>query len=150
MKIRKEQIQSFDEVRLPDFVDEMVGHLKEFTPLHSQSLGEDGVRHLIGVSIARAKRHEVTHRAAVRFYLETVILFGIDFDTDPQITLDPNQPSEDAVISTLAHEMGHAQYTQRTITPNGLTKDEFVKEKTQAQLEDEGDATLTQAQYKSA
>src|SRR5262245_55903238 len=84
MKIRNKQIQSFDEVRMPDFVDEMVGHLKAFTPLHSQSLGEDGVRHLIAVSIARAKRHEFTHRAAVRFYLETVILLGIDFDTDPQ------------------------------------------------------------------
>ncbi|MCY2992010.1 MAG: hypothetical protein NTY19_29640 [Planctomycetota bacterium] len=84
MIIRKEQKLVFEEARLPDFEDYMVEHLKDFSPLHSQSLGEESIRGLIQMGVERAKKHGFTRRGPVKFYIETIILLGIAFDTDPQ------------------------------------------------------------------
>jgi hypothetical protein len=84
LKIRAAQLETFEQVRLPEFEDSMVEHMKEFSPLHSKSLGEEGMRTLIRAGLERAKKHGFTQRNTVRFYLETNILLGIDFDTDPQ------------------------------------------------------------------
>ena len=84
MIIRKQQLQSLEEVRSPAFDDFMVNHLRDFTPLHWQSLGEAGIRNLITAGIQHAKAHGLTHRGPVRFYIESIVLLGIDFDTDPQ------------------------------------------------------------------
>jgi len=85
--IRKQQIELFEEVRSPEFEDYMVAHLKDFTPLHSASLREPGIRTLISVGIERARKYGFTWRGPVKFYIETMILLGVDFDTDPQYPL---------------------------------------------------------------
>jgi hypothetical protein len=82
--IRQEQIDALEEVRLPDFENAMVGHLKDFAPMHWESLGEEGIRNLIQIGVKRAATHGFTRRGPVRFYIETIILLGIGFDTDPQ------------------------------------------------------------------
>jgi hypothetical protein len=82
--IRKEQMQAMEEARSPEFDDYMVVHLEDFSPLHSKSLGEAGIRTLIRVGMERAKKHGFTHRGPVKFYIESMILLGVDFDTDPQ------------------------------------------------------------------
>jgi hypothetical protein len=82
--IRKQQIEVFEEVRSPQFDDYMVAHLKDFTPLHSASLREAGIRKLISVGIEQARRYGFTWRGPVKFYIEAMILLGVDFDTDPQ------------------------------------------------------------------
>lgn len=84
MIIRDEQIEAFEEVRMPEFEDRMVEHLAEFSPLHSKSLGEKGIRGLIRTAMQRAENHGLTRKGPVKFYIETTILLGIDFDTDPQ------------------------------------------------------------------
>ncbi|HEV2764364.1 MAG TPA: hypothetical protein VGV38_15395 [Pyrinomonadaceae bacterium] len=84
MLIRREQMRALEEVRMPEFEDFMVAHLREFSPLHSKSLGEAGIRALVNVGVGRARQHMFTHRATVKFYIETMILLGVDFDTDPQ------------------------------------------------------------------
>ncbi|MEO8125592.1 MAG: hypothetical protein ABI822_00795 [Bryobacteraceae bacterium] len=84
MIIRAEQIHTLEEVRMPEFANFMVEHLKDFTPLHSKSLGETGIRELIRLGAERAKGHGFTFRGPVKFYIETAILLGIDFVTDPQ------------------------------------------------------------------
>jgi hypothetical protein len=100
LQIRKEQMLVLEEARLPEFENYMVEHLKDFSPLHSKSLGEAGIRTLIRVGMERAKEHEFTHRGPVKFYIETMILLGVDFDSDPQypwpgkILLDPLIPDQ--------------------------------------------------------
>jgi hypothetical protein len=100
MIIRKEQMQALEEARLPEFEDYMVVHLKDFSLLHSESLGEAGIRALLRVGMERAKKHGFTHRGPVKFYIETMILLGVDFDTDPQypgpgeILRDPLMPDQ--------------------------------------------------------
>lgn len=84
MIIREEQLASLEEIRLPDFEHFMVEHLADYSPLHSTSLGEPGIRKLIRAGVERAERHRFTHRGPVKFYIEAMILLGADFDTDPQ------------------------------------------------------------------
>jgi hypothetical protein len=65
------------------------------------------------------------------------------------ITLDPNKgTSADNVVTMLSHEMGHAKFTPTNVTPNRRTRAEYVRDKVQSNLEDEGEATLTQIEYK--
>jgi hypothetical protein len=42
------------------------------------------IQTLITVAPARSQRKGFSRRASVRFYIETAILLGIDFETDPQ------------------------------------------------------------------
>lgn len=84
MIIRGDQVAVFERTDTLDFEDFMVEHLKSFSPLHSRALGESGIRSLIRAGRERADRHRFTKKGPVRFYIETAILFGIDFDTDPQ------------------------------------------------------------------
>jgi hypothetical protein len=84
LKIRTQQIEAFEAVNTPDFEDFMVEHLKGFSPLHSEALGEKGIRKLIRMGVERAKKHGFTRRGPVKFYIETMILLGCAFDADPQ------------------------------------------------------------------
>ena len=65
------------------------------------------------------------------------------------ITLDPTTGSSDQnIVTMLSHEMGHAKYTAPNISPSGRTREQYIRDSNQAQLEDEGEATLSQIQYK--
>ena len=84
MFIRKAQLRAFEDTRLPEFETFTVSHLATFSPLHSASLGDLGIRALIRAGIDRAAKHGFTFRWTVNFYIECMILLGADFDTDPQ------------------------------------------------------------------
>jgi hypothetical protein len=82
--IRRAQLQRFEDAAVPEFEALMVTHLARFSPLHSVSLGDAGIRTLIRDGVARAAPHGFTARSTVRFYIECMVLLGADFDTDPQ------------------------------------------------------------------
>lgn len=84
LTIRAEQMGVLDQAARKRFEDEMVAHLKGFTPEHSEVLGEPGVRRLIGFAVERAGGHGFRLRGPIRFYLELILMIGSDFDTDPQ------------------------------------------------------------------
>jgi len=77
-------MEAFERVRLPGFEDYMVGHLEEFNPFLSNILGDGGIRTLIRAAMKRAADQGFTHRGPVKFFIETAILLGIEFDSDPQ------------------------------------------------------------------
>jgi uncharacterized Zn-binding protein involved in type VI secretion len=66
------------------------------------------------------------------------------------ITIDPNQRGNaPSIVQSLSHESGHAMYTLPPQTPTtGLTRDQYVSQNTQNNLDDEGEATLTNAQVR--
>ena len=66
------------------------------------------------------------------------------------ITIDPNEAGDPAAVAqTLAHESGHARYTQDPyVPPAGLTKDQYVSKNANSNLKDEGEATMTNAQVR--
>jgi len=84
LRIRKEQMKVFEEVALRNFEDEMVQHIKQFTPKHSEIIGEKVVQQVVRTGMERAKKYGLTNRGPVRFYIEMMFMFGSDFDTDPQ------------------------------------------------------------------
>jgi uncharacterized Zn-binding protein involved in type VI secretion len=61
------------------------------------------------------------------------------------ITIDPNQRGNaSSIVQSLSHESGHAMYTLPPQTPTtGLTRDQYVSQNTQNNLDDEGEATLS-------
>ncbi len=84
LKIRDEQMRAFElETGLEEFEREMIIHLKDFAPKHSELLGEDGVRRVMRRGIEGAKGYGFTNRGPVRLYTELMFMFGSAFDTDP-------------------------------------------------------------------
>jgi hypothetical protein len=82
--IRYEQLETMRQAALRDFEDYMVQHLHGFIPRLEKVLGDAGLRQVIHYGIARARPYGFTSRACVRFFIETILLFGAEFDTDPQ------------------------------------------------------------------
>ena len=82
--IRQEQTEAFREKHLQKFEDEMVEHLKGFSPQHCKVAGEPAVRQVIRMGIENAGKYGFTNRGPVRFYIELMFMLGSYFDTDPQ------------------------------------------------------------------
>ena len=83
MIIRDDQFGVFNDTMVRNLEDRMVRHLQEFSPQHSDVIGEPGVRQVVRRGLARADKHRFTYRGPVRLYLELVYMFGSDFDIDP-------------------------------------------------------------------
>jgi hypothetical protein len=84
LTIRQEQVDAFRQHHLQKFEDEMVEHLKKFSPSHWRAIGEHSGRRVIRLGIEQAKKYGFTHRGPVRFYVEMMFMFGSYFDSDPQ------------------------------------------------------------------
>jgi hypothetical protein len=66
LKIRKEQMEVFEQAAIRNFEDEMVQHLKKFSPRHCDVIGEDNVREVIRLGIERGKKYNLTNREIAR------------------------------------------------------------------------------------
>jgi hypothetical protein len=82
--ISKSQMKVFGEAARRRFEDKMVEHLGRFSPPLSTAVGECQLRRVVRLGIERAGSHGFTHQGPVRLYLELMLLFGCDFDTDPR------------------------------------------------------------------
>jgi len=82
--IRQEQTEAFRQHHLQKFEDEMVEHLKKFSPQQCRVAGEPAVRQVIRMGIENGGKYGFTNRGPLRFYIELMFMFGSYFDTDPQ------------------------------------------------------------------
>ncbi len=82
--VRAEQMNVFKEAALRSFKDEMLVHLREFSPPLFNAAGEEQMREAIQLGVGWASTYGFTFRGPVRLYLEHMLLFGSHFDTDPQ------------------------------------------------------------------
>jgi hypothetical protein len=80
--IRKRQMAVFEQVEIKKFVDCMVIHLKKFFPKQCEALGEPGLRETVQHGIKRAKAYGITSKRDVYKYVDLMVVFGRDFDTD--------------------------------------------------------------------
>jgi hypothetical protein len=85
LRVRDEQMKVFEKVALRNFEDEMVVHFHQFAKRHCEVIGDENVREVIRLGMERAKMYGLTNRGQVRFYIELIFMFGIAFDTDPQL-----------------------------------------------------------------
>ncbi|HEV8591284.1 MAG TPA: hypothetical protein VGQ55_04210 [Pyrinomonadaceae bacterium] len=81
--IRKEQLEVMEAAAAVSFEDRLIEHIKQFAPLHTQTIGDEVVRSSVHDGIERAKKYGFTKQGPVRFFVELMIMFGTDFDTDP-------------------------------------------------------------------
>jgi hypothetical protein len=122
IQIRPAQLETFERNALRQFEDEMVVHLKKFHPSHASAAGEEGLRRMIRTGIERAKAYGFTLRGPVQFYLEQMMIYGHDYDTDPLLpwagrALGSGGPNELDRADRM-HELA-LDYHARAVGPNG-------------------------------
>ncbi|HEX5748948.1 MAG TPA: hypothetical protein VFZ09_22095 [Archangium sp.] len=114
LRITKEQLQVFRRLSRQSFVEEMLGHLHQFTPVHARSLRPKTLRSIIELGIQRANGHGWTQRGPVRLYIEVMFTLGSDFDSDPQFPWAATilgQELADELQGIRAHELYRATST---------------------------------------
>lgn len=84
MIIRQASEVAFQKMALTAFEDEMVKHCREFAPTICKPLSREQLRSAIRHGMAQAQTKGFTRRGSVQFYLDTMLLFGSGFATDPQ------------------------------------------------------------------
>lgn len=83
LTIQQEQIEAMQKMRERDFQERLARHLKLIYP--TLVPGDVDLETLIYWNIARASEYEVVTEADIARYLEYVIFFGEQFDTDPDL-----------------------------------------------------------------
>jgi hypothetical protein len=84
LQIRREQMDVFRAAARQSFEDEMVLHLSEFSPSLAKTLRVEQLHDVVRLGMERAAGYGFDHRGPVRLFLESMLLFGSYFDTDPQ------------------------------------------------------------------
>jgi hypothetical protein len=85
MIIRDAQMAAFEEYSVRAFEDEMVAHASSFAPELSRIVGADAMREVVRVGLERGRSYGFFNRGPLRLYIELMLAFGSDFDTDPQL-----------------------------------------------------------------
>jgi hypothetical protein len=85
LTIRKEQLAVFGPLGKNAFEDRVVAHIKKVFPEQSQTLGEPKLRETIQYGTQRAAAHRIISERDVCKYIDLMILYGRDFDKDPNL-----------------------------------------------------------------
>jgi hypothetical protein len=83
--IRDAQLQALSDAARRRFEDELVAHTREFAPRLFDLRGEACMRGVVRDGMARARTAGFVERGPVRFWVELMLAFGRDWDTDPQL-----------------------------------------------------------------
>jgi len=81
--IRKKQIEALAAAATGGFETELVYHIKTFAPRHSEVVGVEAIRKTVRRGMERARAYGFTNRGPSRFFVELMVMFGSQFDTDP-------------------------------------------------------------------
>jgi len=84
LKIRQAQMDSLSEVMLGQFEDRMLRHLRAACPEETQDISEPELRSTIRAGMDSAAKYDITSEVDIRRYLECVVVYGQDFDTNPK------------------------------------------------------------------
>lgn len=84
IRMRREQMASFEQEALRPFENEMMAHGKAFAPELCAVIGDDQLLLAVRGSIGRARGYGFSFRGPIRLVVEMMFLFGSAFDTDPQ------------------------------------------------------------------
>jgi len=103
MKIRTEQMETFEQAARQRFEEEMVEHSKNFAPPICEVIGDDQLRVALRSAMTRAGSYGFTYRGPIRLFIEMMFLCGSSFDTDPQY------PAIAGVLRSPADQMDRAE-----------------------------------------
>ncbi len=82
--ISKKQFDKMAEAGTLEFEANMLRHIRQFSPLHTQTRDDETLRKLIRLGKHNAAEYGFSRMGPVRFFIELMILLGAYFDTDPQ------------------------------------------------------------------
>jgi hypothetical protein len=135
---------------LERFEDDMVVHLRGFSPRHMEVIGEDWARRAIRLGIERAAAYGIVNPGLLRFYVELMVAYGSTFDVDPlypwagEILRDPAIP--DAVSRMDRLYQAYVAYLAVVSDPERRSPFQAVKNLTQILREDLPPAELRDEQ----
>jgi hypothetical protein len=84
LKINQLQMRALEKNAQRTLEDEMVSHIKRFAPQRCEALDDEHLRLAARSGIHRAVAYGFTKKGPIRLFMETMLLFGSHFDTDPQ------------------------------------------------------------------
>jgi hypothetical protein len=85
VKIRPDQIQTFEHQSRENFESFMAAHLNQFFPDHCRALGKDGIRKAITRGIEKAAHYGIVSERDVCKFTDLMFAFGDTFDKDPKL-----------------------------------------------------------------
>lgn len=85
LTIRQEQIKIFSQLEVEKFEEWMLIHFREFFPAQCRAAHESQLRQIIRSGIEGAAAYQITVRRDVCKYIDLMIVFGRDFDTDKRL-----------------------------------------------------------------
>ena len=85
LTINQTHIDAFKTAALKGFKSRMVNRVKELALTHFQYNGEEAARNLVEYGVKKATAHGFTEQDTIRLYLDFMVIYGCDFDVDPQL-----------------------------------------------------------------
>lgn len=83
MQLSRRQVAAFSEEAANRFEERMVGILRDYLPQRCDELGEEKLREIIRLGLARAPRYGIGLECDVARYISLMIGVDPDFDRDP-------------------------------------------------------------------
>lgn len=80
--VRKEQMEALAQAQLEN---QIVDHLYEFFPEQCETLGQLEVCKIVRYGFERAESYGIVADGDVCQYIDVMMVFGRDFDTDPEL-----------------------------------------------------------------
>ncbi|CDL86714.1 hypothetical protein [Xenorhabdus cabanillasii] len=84
MELNEDQWNKLKKHAFNAYIDELVLHCNESYPYLEIKLGKEGLRKALEDAVEKAKNDGFDQRGAVQLYIDILILFGEEFQTDPQ------------------------------------------------------------------
>jgi hypothetical protein len=85
LAVRAAQIAALSQAEVQKFEDWMIAHIRQFFSKQCGALQESQLRELIQYGIKRAANHGIVSERDVCKFIDLMIVFGRDFDTDKQL-----------------------------------------------------------------
>lgn len=84
IQITNRQLKKLEPYALDSYINELVSHCNEKFPHLKKTMGIENLKQVLRQSVNKANEQGFTQRGPVKFYIDLLIAFGYDFDTDPQ------------------------------------------------------------------
>ena len=85
LTIRQAQFAVFSQLEVQKFEEWMLAHLKKFFPRQCAAAGDQRLREMVRHGIQRSALYGITAKRDVCKYIDLMIVFGRDFDTDNRL-----------------------------------------------------------------
>jgi len=80
--IREDQMKVLSEDAGRRYESRVLDHLRRCFPAQAENLGEEHLRHTIRSGVGKAGAYGIECEREVSMYIDLMVLFGEDFDTD--------------------------------------------------------------------